>query len=111
MEYSQFGDTEVSQADLPEKYKQMIRRPSTETGSGKGISPMEEEFKKLSEVVEDGKPITIAITEKNCNKNRSNQLVPFDQNRVILSPVFNRPDETYINASFIQVSNCRTLVQ
>jgi protein tyrosine phosphatase len=60
-------------------------------------------LQRLGEVVEDSKAITIATSEQNASKNRSDIFVPFDQNRVILSPVFSRPDDTYINASFIQV--------
>ncbi|CAG0912629.1 unnamed protein product [Notodromas monacha] len=102
MEYAQFGDTEVAQGELRENYQRMIQRPSMEFGSGKGISPMQEEFSRLAEAVEDPKPITYATNEQNEEKNRCSAIVPYDQNRVILSPVFSKPDETYINASFIQ---------
>ena len=40
--------------------------------------------------------------EENNSKNQTEQVIPFDRNRVILTPDGLRPHSTYINASFIE---------
>ena len=40
--------------------------------------------------------------EENHSKNQTEQVIPFDRNRVILTPDGLRPHSTYINASFIE---------
>lgn len=40
--------------------------------------------------------------EENNAKNRSELVLPFDRNRVILTPMPGREHSTYINASFIE---------
>ena len=43
-------------------------------------------------------------SDENREKNRLDYIVPYDVNRVILAPLPLRPLDTYINASFVQVS-------
>ncbi len=40
--------------------------------------------------------------EENSLKNQSTAVIPYDRNRVILTPDGLRPHSTYINASFIE---------
>ena len=40
--------------------------------------------------------------EENHSKNQTEKVIPFDRNRVILTPDGLRPHSTYINASFIE---------
>ena len=40
--------------------------------------------------------------EENHGKNQTEKVIPFDRNRVILTPDGLRPHSTYINASFIE---------
>ena len=40
--------------------------------------------------------------EENNGKNQTEKVIPFDRNRVILTPDGLRPHSTYINASFIE---------
>lgn len=40
--------------------------------------------------------------EENKPKNRSETVIPYDRNRVILTPIPGREHSTYINASFIE---------
>ncbi|CAG0896016.1 unnamed protein product, partial [Cyprideis torosa] len=100
MEYFQLGDTEVESLSLMEH----VDRGSREiAGRDNGeMAPLKKEFSKLREVVEDKRQTCFAVQEKNSLKNRSRNYIPFDHNRVILSHLISRPEETYINASFMQ---------
>lgn len=69
---------------------------------GRAKSPLEEEFDRLEQPFDDRKPMTAASSEENRIKNRYETTVPFDRNRVILTPVAGRDYSTYINASFIE---------
>ena len=61
-------------------------------------------FQKINRVVEDRKSFSVGSAEENRNKNRSELVIPYDRNRVILTPIPGREHSTYINASFIEVS-------
>jgi len=61
-------------------------------------------FQKINRVVEDRKSFSVGGAEENRNKNRSELVIPYDRNRVILTPIPGREHSTYINASFIEVS-------
>jgi protein-tyrosine phosphatase len=57
-------------------------------------------------VVEDRKPFSAGSSEENRHRNRHENVIPYDRNRVILSPMpgLNKEICTYINASFIEAS-------
>jgi protein-tyrosine phosphatase len=61
-------------------------------------------FQKINRVLEDRKSFSVGGGEENRNKNRSELVIPYDRNRVILTPIPGREHSTYINASFIEVS-------
>ena len=46
--------------------------------------------------------IAVGTNDQNRVKNQSDTVIPFDRNRVILTPDNQRQDSTYINASFIE---------
>ncbi|XP_066940417.1 tyrosine-protein phosphatase 69D [Macrobrachium rosenbergii] len=96
MEYSQFGNTELSIAQLKEAHSNHTYHDSLEDSS-----PLEKEFERLGKVVEDRKSFAIATSEENKPKNRYDFVLPYDSNRVILAPLPTRPSSTYINASFV----------
>ena len=63
---------------------------------------LELEFARLANMVDDRKALSVGTSEQNRAKNQSDTVIPFDRNRVILTPDGQRPDSTYINASFIE---------
>ena len=63
---------------------------------------LELEFARLANIVDDRKALSVGTSEQNRAKNQSDTVIPFDRNRVILTPDGQRPDSTYINASFIE---------
>ena len=65
-------------------------------------SLVEEEFERFSLQVDDRKPMSVASSEENRGRNRYDQAIPLDRNRVILTPVPGRDYSTYINASFVE---------
>lgn len=52
--------------------------------------------------MEDRKSFSVGGGEENKNKNRSESVIPYDRNRVILTPTPGKEHSTYINASFIE---------
>ena len=46
--------------------------------------------------------LSVATNAENRSKNGTDSIVPYDRNRVILTPDGTRPHSTYINASFIE---------
>ncbi|XP_042869505.1 tyrosine-protein phosphatase 69D-like isoform X2 [Penaeus japonicus] len=96
MEYSQFGNTELTISQLKEAYSNHTHHDSLDDSS-----PLEKEFERLGKVVEDRKAFAIATSEENKPKNRYDFLLPYDNNRVILAPLPTKPSSTYINASFV----------
>ena len=46
--------------------------------------------------------LSVATNAENRTKNGNDSIVPYDRNRVILTPDGTRPHSTYINASFIE---------
>ncbi|KAK3883163.1 hypothetical protein Pcinc_012496 [Petrolisthes cinctipes] len=96
MEYTQFGNTELSTSQLKELYSNHTHHDSIDDSS-----PLEKEFERLGKVVEDRKSFAIATSEENKPKNRYDFVLPYDSNRVILAPLSTRPSSTYINASFV----------
>jgi len=109
MEHAQFGDTEEEASKVKKRYNELINKG------------MEDEFKRLSNIVDDRKALSVGkitfkrivkrkrnsdyisgTNEENKLKNQCSTVIPFDRNRVILTPDGVRPHSTYINASFIE---------
>merc|ERR1719411_1028844 len=60
------------------------------------------EVSRLANVVDDRKALSVATNAENQSKNGSDSVIPYDRNRVILTPDGARLSGTYINASFIE---------
>ncbi|XP_071455284.1 tyrosine-protein phosphatase 69D [Hetaerina americana] len=97
MEVAQFGDTELKISKLKSAVEKLRQREN-----GKEKCQMEDDFEKISRVIEDRKSFSVGGGEENKMKNRSELVIPYDRNRVILTPVPGREHSTYINASFIE---------
>lgn len=97
VEVAQFGDTELSLARLKSSVEKLRQRENGQTKT-----KMEEEFDKICAVVEEKKTSNFGNAEEHSGKNRSESVIPYDRNRVILSPLASREHATYINASFIE---------
>ncbi len=95
MEMAQFGDTEYETAKLKAAWLKF-------SGTSDGAKRLEEEFERLSNIVEDKKAMSVGQNEENRPKNQCDTVIPFDRNRVILTPDGLRPHSTYINATFIE---------
>ena len=93
MEMAQFDDTELESSEIKTTWQTL-----TENGGKK----LELEFARLANMVDDRKALAVGTSEQNRAKNQSDTVIPFDRNRVILTPDGQRPDSTYINASFIE---------
>ena len=93
MEMAQFGDTELEAAQIKHAWQQLSEN------AGKKL---ELEFARLANMVDDRKALSVGTSEQNRAKNQSDTVIPFDRNRVILTPDGIRADSTYINASFIE---------
>lgn len=59
-------------------------------------------FQNIRNAFEDRKSCSVASGEENREKNRSDVVIPYDRNRVILTPLTGKEHSTYINASFIE---------
>ncbi|XP_024944758.1 tyrosine-protein phosphatase 69D isoform X2 [Cephus cinctus] len=97
MEMAQYGDTEIPVHQLKETVERLRQRDN-----GKEKCRMEEEYDRISSVLEDRKSFSVGGGDENRLKNRSELVIPYDRNRVILTPVPGREHSTYINASFIE---------
>ncbi|OXU25361.1 hypothetical protein TSAR_005640 [Trichomalopsis sarcophagae] len=97
MEMGQYGDTEIAAPQLKAAIEKLRQREN-----GKEKCRMEEEYDKISAVLEDRKSFSVGGGEENRNKNRSELVIPYDRNRVILTPIPGKEHSTYINASFIE---------
>lgn len=97
MEMAQYGDTEIPASQLKATVSRLRQRDN-----GKEKCRMEEEYDKISSLLEDRKSFSVGGGEENRAKNRSELVIPYDRNRVILTPVPGREHSTYINASFIE---------
>ncbi|XP_046682093.1 tyrosine-protein phosphatase 69D isoform X2 [Homalodisca vitripennis] len=96
-EVAQFGNTEIKASKLKSSLEKL-----RQIDNGKEKSKMEEEFEKMIQVVEERKSHSVGGGEENSVKNRNEFVIPYDRNRVILTPVPSREHSTYINASFIE---------
>ncbi|XP_065213530.1 tyrosine-protein phosphatase 69D isoform X3 [Planococcus citri] len=99
VEYAQFGNTEIKAKNLKPTVEKM-----KQSDNGKLKSRLEEEFEKLTFTVNshEHKSSAVGTAPENATKNRSTSIIPFDRNRVILTPIPGREHSTYINASFIE---------
>ncbi|KAL0106185.1 hypothetical protein PUN28_016122 [Cardiocondyla obscurior] len=97
MEMAQYGDTEIPAPQLKTTVAKLRQRDN-----GKEKCRMEEEYDKISSVLEDRKSFSVGGGDENRSKNRSEMVIPYDRNRVILTPVPGKEHSTYINASFIE---------
>ncbi|KYN14909.1 Tyrosine-protein phosphatase 69D, partial [Trachymyrmex cornetzi] len=97
MEMAQYGDTEISAPQFKTTIVKLRQRDN-----GKEKCRMEEEYDKISSILEDRKSFSVGGGDENKLKNRSELVIPYDRNRVILTPVPGKEHSTYINASFIE---------
>uniref|UniRef100_A0A8D9BTY0 protein-tyrosine-phosphatase n=1 Tax=Cacopsylla melanoneura TaxID=428564 RepID=A0A8D9BTY0_9HEMI len=95
VEVVQFGETEIRASDLKTTLETLKR-----INDGNKKSELELEFDRLSQAKEENKSTSNAKTDENKDKNREETVVPYDRNRVILSPA--KDYSNYINASFIE---------
>jgi len=58
---------------------------------------------KISGALEEVKSTSVGSADENSGKNRTEAVIPYDRNRVILTPIPGKEHSTYINASFIEV--------
>jgi len=93
MEFAQFGDTEMDASKIKEHWVELTQEKKD------GLLA---EFTMLANVVDDRKALSVATNAENKSKNGSDSVIPYDRNRVILTPDGARPHSTYINASFIE---------
>lgn len=98
LDVAQFGDTELKYKNLSATVES-LRQKSSE----KEMSKLDQQFEKIKSIQDDiRKTSAVGNGENNCAKNRSEEVIPYDRNRVILSPIPGRDHSTYINASFIE---------
>lgn len=97
MEYAQFGSTEQTPQQLREAYVKHVSQVQQQASS----QILFQQFDLLSKVIEERKAFAVATSEENKNKNRYDFVLPYDSNRVILSPIAGKPVNTYINGSFV----------
>ena len=98
-EFIQFGDTECSAADFP-KMVSYLHEMTDENPYKVGMSRLELEFKKLQLKVIQTQHKDAKLNE-NAGKNRFINTMPFDSNRVKLTPLPGIVGSDYINASYI----------
>ncbi|CAG2105274.1 unnamed protein product, partial [Medioppia subpectinata] len=96
MEYIEFGDTEIEICHLRDHYRQLKDKIDANSN---GIMA---EFERLNEVIEDQKSCVVGSMDINKNKNRYDFIIPYDVNRVILTPLPSKDNSYYINASFVR---------
>uniref|UniRef100_A0A914UIX6 protein-tyrosine-phosphatase n=1 Tax=Plectus sambesii TaxID=2011161 RepID=A0A914UIX6_9BILA len=78
-------------------------RSSRSSASSRSLTTgLEAEFKKLDRSLENGRTSEFAKKDENIMKNRFENVVPFDRNRVILGPMVGHADASYINASVVK---------
>ncbi|KAM3957291.1 protein tyrosine phosphatase 69D [Aphomia sociella] len=99
VEYAQYGDTEIPASRLKSAIDRLRNTPE---GADKCL--MEHEFEKMinSPIAEPVKSCAAGAGEELRSRNRSPDCLPYDRNRVILTPIPGRDFSTYINASFIE---------
>jgi protein-tyrosine phosphatase len=98
-EIAQFGDTSLPYKGLNSAIETLKQRLS----DSKEQCKLELEYDSQKSIEEETKKTcAVGSGDENQAKNRSSLVIPFDRNRVILSPIPGREHTTYINASFIE---------
>ncbi|XP_063928100.1 tyrosine-protein phosphatase 69D isoform X2 [Zophobas morio] len=97
MEVAQYGDTEIATSKLKTTVDKL-----RQCDKDKAKCKLEEEFENILNAFEDRKSCSVAKGDENREKNRSDVVIPYDRNRVILTPLSGKEHSTYINASFIE---------
>ncbi|KAH8334868.1 hypothetical protein KR074_010059 [Drosophila pseudoananassae] len=93
-----FGNTDINISNMTSAIESLKRKPNEPNGKCK----LELEFEKLLATADEiSKSCCVGENEENAMKNRSQEVIPYDRNRVILTPLPMRDNSTYINASFI----------
>ena len=99
MDVGQYGDTELKYKGLSSAVEQLKQRAN----DSKEQCKLEREYEKIKAHQDDiKKTCTVGSSEENAQKNRSEEVIPYDRNRVILTPIPGRENSTYINASFVE---------
>ncbi|KQS43863.1 tyrosine-protein phosphatase 69D isoform X1 [Drosophila erecta] len=92
-----FGNTDICIDTMTSAIESLKRKPN------EGKCKLEMEFEKLLVTADEiSKSCSVGENEENNMKNRSQEIIPYDRNRVILTPLPMRENSTYINASFIE---------
>ncbi|XP_017137165.1 tyrosine-protein phosphatase 69D [Drosophila miranda] len=92
-----FGNTDLCINSMASAIESLKRKPN------EGKCKLEMEFEKLLITMDEvNKSCSVGENEENNSKNRSLEVIPYDRNRVILTPLPMRDNSTYINASFIE---------
>ncbi|CRK98538.1 CLUMA_CG011889, isoform A [Clunio marinus] len=99
LDVAQFDDTELRYKGLAASVEALKQR----TSDSKEQSKLEIQYAKLKSLQDDiRKTCSVGGGDENLAKNRHEDVIPFDRNRVILTPIPGRDHSTYINASFIE---------
>lgn len=99
LDVAQFGDTELRYKGLSASVEALKQR----TTDSKEQSKIDMQYDKIKSLQDDvRKTCAVGSGEENLAKNRSEEVIPYDRNRVILTPIPGRDHSTYINASFIE---------
>lgn len=106
LDVAQFGNTEIALKDLNTTVEQLKQRSNDsrdqckleaefEVRSNDKPSENRQKYKKIPFILqkinslldETNKNCSVGASEENRNKNRSDSVIPFDRNRVILTPI------------------------
>lgn len=99
LDIAQFGNTELKLKGLSATVEN-LKKPASDS---REQCKLEIEFDRIKTLTDDiSKSCSAGKTEENRIKNRNESLLPYDKNRVILTPIPGRDNTTYINASFIE---------
>jgi len=99
LDVAQFGDTELRYKGLAPAVESLKQR----TSDSKEQSKLEQLYEKIRSIQDDiKKTCAVGSGDENLAKNRNEEVIPFDRNRVILTPIPGRDHSTYINASFME---------
>lgn len=99
LDVAHYGDTELRYKGLVGQVEALKQRSS----DSKEQSKLELTYEKLRAHQDDiRKTCAVGSGDENMPKNRNEDVIPFDRNRVILTPIPGRDHSTYINASFME---------
>ncbi|KAM7358825.1 protein tyrosine phosphatase 69D isoform 2-T3 [Cochliomyia hominivorax] len=99
LDTAHLGNTEITAVGLSSTIEQL----KSKSDDGRDKCKLEIEFEKLQTINDEtNKSCSVGSSEQNLIKNRSDVIIPYDRNRVILSPLPHKDNSTYINGSFIE---------